>query len=111
MAFSHQLLKTLSEAIPLEEFTAGLNDIEPSFPVYLKDFTDLDNNIENLAKKPKYLKELLEQLKPSQHDFTKEDEGFTKCLNRAEDTFLKDNIHIYRFYSVIYVMAILVVLI
>ena len=61
--------------------------------------------VENLTKRPRFVKDVIEQMKHS--IFEKEDEAFTKFLNTADESFFKNNIHVNGFYFGISAVAVI----
>ena len=46
-------------------------------------------------------------MKHFQQDFGKQDQGFTEFLDSADNIFLKDNLHMYKFYFVTLIAVVL----
>ena len=56
------------------------------FSITLQDFREPENSLDSLAKRPKYLKELIQQRKHMWQDFTNVEQGLTKLLDTADKT-------------------------
>ena len=71
IAFAQQLQMSFPEAVLPGDFTSKLIDTEPSFSGLFQEFTDPESNLESLAKRPKLLKELMQQMKTPNRNFYK----------------------------------------
>ena len=79
--------------------------------VFLSFITRLNrskNNLDSWVKRSEILKELMQPMQNSQQDILQKEQDFTKLWENADKNIFRDKVHIYIFYFMTLVIAIIV---